>query len=79
VSSSADYTFSAPDAQGRQQADCAALTVVTRHSGLGGEETTGWVTVGAGKTTRYDLKYRTTPGQSGLALRWPDGTWFALP
>lgn len=79
VSSSADCTLSAPDAEGRQQADCTAMVVVTRHSGLGGEETTGWVTVGAGKSARYDLKYSATPGQAGMALYWPDGAWFALP
>jgi hypothetical protein len=79
VSSSADCTFSAPDAQGRQQADCAAMVVITRHSGVGGEETSGWVTVGTGKKAGYDLKYSATPGQSGMALYWPDGTWLALP
>ncbi len=79
VSVSADCTFSAPDDQGVQQADCAALVFCERRSGVGGEETRGWVTVGAGRTARYDLEYIVGRAGSGLALWWPDGTWFTIP
>jgi hypothetical protein len=79
VSIAADCTFSAPDDQGVQQADCAAMVFCERRSGVGGEESTGWVTVGAGRTARYDLEYIVGVAGSGLALSWPDGTWFAIP
>jgi hypothetical protein len=76
ASSSSDCTFSAPDAQGRQQAACAAMVVFGTG---GGKVATGWATVGAGKTARYDLEYIVPAAASGWALWWPDGTWFALP
>jgi hypothetical protein len=76
ASSSTDCTFSAPDAQGRQQADCAAMVVFGTG---GGKVATGWATVGAGKTAEYDLEYIVAAGGSGWALWWPDGTWFSLP
>jgi hypothetical protein len=79
VSIATDCTFSAPDDQGVQQADCAAMVFCERRSGVGGEESTGWVTVGAGRTARYDLEYIVGVAGSGLALWWPDGTWFAIP
>jgi hypothetical protein len=79
VSIAADCTFSAPDEEGRQQADCSALVSCERRSGVGGDEYTGWVTVGAGRTARYDLEYIVGEVGSGLALWWPDGTWFAIP
>ncbi len=75
---SADCTFAPPDDEGRQQADCAALLFLTHRSGVGGEETIGWLTVGAGRTATYVLRY-SDPAQSGTALYWPDGTWLALP
>jgi hypothetical protein len=79
VSIATDCTFSAPDGQGRQAADCAAMVFCERRSGVGGEETSGWVTVGAGRTARYDLEYIVGVAGSGLALWWPDGTWFTIP
>lgn len=79
VNVAADCTFSAPDDEGIQQADCAAMVFCERRSGVGGEETRGWVTVGAGRTARYDLEYIVGGAGSGLALWWPDGTWFAIP
>jgi len=79
VSVAADCTFSAPDDQGVQQADCAAMVVCERRSGVGGEESFGWVAVGAGRTAGYDLEYIIGVAGSGLALWWPDGTWFTIP
>ena len=78
MSVSTDCTFSAPDDEGVQQADCAAMVFCERRSGVGGGETRGWVTVGAGRTARYDLEYIVGGAGSGLALWWPDGTWFAI-
>jgi hypothetical protein len=76
VATSSNCTFSTPDAQGRQKGDCTAIVVF---SADGGEVATGWATVGAGKTARYDLQYMVPPGMTGWAMRWPGGTWFALP
>jgi hypothetical protein len=79
VSISADCTFSAPDGQGRRAADCDAMVFCEWRSGVGGEESIGWVTVGAGRTARYELEDIVGVAGSGLALWWPDGTWFSLP
>jgi hypothetical protein len=76
MTSAADCTFSAPDEQGVQQADCTAMVVFGTR---GGDMSTGWVAVGAGKTARFDLEYIVAPGGSGLGLWWPDGTWLAIP
>jgi hypothetical protein len=73
TSSSTNCTLSAPD--GGQEADCTAIVVMG-----GGTVPTGWATVGAGKTARFDLEYIVGPlGESGFGLHWTDGTWFALP
>lgn len=78
VGLASDCTFSAPD-DGRQAANCTALVFVERRSGIGGEESAGWVTVGVGKTAHYDLEYIVGGEGSGRALRWPDGTWLSIP
>lgn len=77
ITRSVDCSYGAPVAGGAQPADCAAMVVFTVGEGM--TSSGGWLTVGAGRTARYDLQFIGASTDAGSALRWPDGTWFALP
>jgi hypothetical protein len=74
VTSASQCSFSAPDAQGRQAADCAMM-LVARSNGTAFEEVLA--AIGAGKTVELELTFY-APGAAGDAvLEWPGGVRFA--
>ena len=74
MSSASTCSFSAPDTQGRQAADCATI-LVARSNGTTFEE--ALAAIGAGKAVELELAFQ-APGAAGDAvLEWPDGVRFA--
>ncbi len=74
MTSASNCSFSPPDAQGRQVADCA-MVLVARSNGTTFEE--ALAAVGAGKTIELELAFE-APGAAGDAvLEWPGGVRFA--
>jgi hypothetical protein len=74
ITSASTCSFSAPDADGRQAADCAMI-FAARSNGTTFEE--ALAAVGAGKTVELELAFE-APGTAGEAvLEWPGGVRFA--
>jgi len=74
MTSASTCSFSAPDPQGRQAADCAMI-FVARSNGTTFEE--ALAAIGAGKTIELELAFQ-APGAAGDAvLEWPGGVRFA--
>ena len=74
ATSASTCSFSAPDAKGRQAADCATI-FVARSNGTTFEE--ALAVIGAGKTIELELAFQ-APGAAGDAvLEWPGGVRFA--
>jgi len=76
VSSAVQCSFSAPDAEGRQRADCELML-----SALSNGQTfdQALVAVGTGKTVELEIAFQVAADVSGWVLDWPDETRFALP
>lgn len=75
-SSAVQCSFSAPDAEGRQQADCELMLSVLSN---GQTFDQAFVAVGSGKTVELEIAFQVSAGGSGWVLDWPDETRFALP
>jgi len=75
-SSAVQCSFSAPDAEGRQRADCELILSVLSN---GQTFDQALVAVGAGKTVELEIAFQVSAGVSGWVLDWPDETRFALP
>jgi hypothetical protein len=74
MSSASTCSFSAPDTQGRQAADCATI-LVARSNGTTFEQ--ALAAIGAGKAVELELAFQ-APGTAGDAvLEWPGGVRFA--
>jgi hypothetical protein len=74
MSGASTCSFSPPDAQGRQAADCATI-LVARSNGATFEE--ALAVIGAGKAVELELAFL-APGVAGAAvLEWPGGVRFA--
>jgi len=74
VTSASQCSFSAPDAQGRQAADCATM-LVARSNGTTFEE--ALAVIGAGRAVELELAFQ-APGAAGSAvLEWRGGVRFA--
>jgi len=67
-------SFSAPDAQGRQAADCELL-FVAHSNGTTFEQVL--VTIGAGKAVQLELAFQAVEATDEAVLEWPGGVRFA--
>jgi hypothetical protein len=74
VTSASVCSFSAPDAQGRQAADCATM-LVARSNGTTFEEVLAMV--GAGKDIELELAFQAPGATNDAVLEWPGGVRFA--
>ncbi len=74
ATSASQCTFSAPDAQGRQAADCA-LVLVARSNGTSFEE--ALAVIGAGKAIELELAFQASKVGDDAVLEWPGGVRFA--
>ena len=76
ISSATQCSFSAPDAEGRQKADCESMLSAESN---GKTFDRALVAVGASKTVDLEIAFEVPASVSGWVLEWPDGVRFALP
>ena len=74
MTSASNCSFSAPDAQGRQAADCA-MVLVARSNGTTFEE--ALAAIGAGKAVELELAFPAPEAGADEVLEWPGGVRFA--
>jgi hypothetical protein len=76
MSSATQCSFTSPDAEGRQRADCESM-LSAKSNGTTFDQ--ALVAIGPGKSIDLELAFDALEDVSGLVLEWPDGTRFALP